>query len=65
MGELVALNGRVGAGSSKLALGYLHRLPFSATNSSGLVRASLFAGVRLRKKPGPKFGSIRFVLIIA
>ncbi|KAL6279341.1 hypothetical protein ACE6H2_016222 [Prunus campanulata] len=59
MGEVVALSGRVGGGSSKLALGYLHRLPFSGTNSNSVVHASLFSGVRLRKKPGPQFGSIR------
>ncbi|KAI5327249.1 hypothetical protein L3X38_026645 [Prunus dulcis] len=59
MGEVVALSGRLGGGSSKLALGYLHRLPFSGTNSNSVVHASLFSGVRLRKKPGPQFGSIR------
>ncbi|ONI05681.1 hypothetical protein PRUPE_5G018900 [Prunus persica] len=59
MGEVVALSGRLGGGSSKLAPGYLHRLPLSGTNSNSVVHASLFSGVRLRKKPGPQFGSFR------
>ncbi|CAB4286095.1 unnamed protein product [Prunus armeniaca] len=65
MGEVVALSGRLGGGSSKLALGYLRHLPFSGTNSNSVVHASMFSGVRLRKKPGPQFESIRFVLILA
>ncbi|BBH02722.1 heteroglycan glucosidase 1 [Prunus dulcis] len=52
------MSGRLGGGSSKLALGYLHRLPFSGTNSNSVVHAASFQGVTLRKKPGPQFGSI-------
>lgn len=65
MAEVVALSGRVGGGSSKLELGYLHRLPLSGTNGNSVVHASLFSGVRLRTKTGPQFGSIRFVRILA